>query len=47
MLGYAMMSAATLGQAIQIAMKYYHTAGPLCDVSFETGMNRDRMCYAS
>jgi AraC-like DNA-binding protein len=35
MLGYAMMSCATLGQAIQIALKYYRTAGPLFDLTFE------------
>ena len=35
MLGYAMMSCATLEQAIQIALKYYRTAGPLLDLSFE------------
>ncbi len=35
MLGYAMMSCATLNQAIQIALKYYRTAGPLLDLSFE------------
>ena len=37
MLGYAMMSSATLGQAIRIALKYYRTAGPLLAVSFEPG----------
>jgi len=37
MLGYAMMSCATLEQAIQIALKYYRTAGPLLDLSFEFG----------
>ena len=37
MLGYAMMSAATFGKAIQIAMKYYRTAGPLCSVALEAG----------
>ena len=35
MLGYAMMSCATLNQAIQIALKYYRTAGPLFDLTFE------------
>ncbi len=35
MLGYAMMSCATLHQAIQIALKYYRTAGPLFELSFE------------
>ena len=35
MLGYAMMSSATLAQAIQIAVKYYRTAGPLCGLSFD------------
>src|SRR5262245_3705481 len=35
MLGYAMMSCATLEQAIQIALKYYRTAGPPLDLSFE------------
>ena len=37
MLGYAMMSAATFGKAIQIALKYYRTAGPLCSVALEPG----------
>jgi AraC-like DNA-binding protein len=37
MLGYAMMSAATFSRSIEIAMKYYHTAGPLCSVSLESG----------
>src|SRR5580765_2766214 len=31
MLGYAMMSSATLKQAILIALRYYRTAGPLFD----------------
>jgi AraC-like DNA-binding protein len=35
MLGYAMMSSATLNQAIQIAVKYYRTAGPLCGLFFD------------
>jgi len=35
MLGYAMMSCATLNQAIQIALKYYRTGGPLLDLSFD------------
>ncbi len=35
-LGYAMMSAADVGKAINIAMKYYETAGPLCEMSFRT-----------
>lgn len=35
MLGYAMMSCATLDQAIQIAVKYHRTAGPLLDLSFD------------
>lgn len=35
MLGYAMMSSATLQQAIQIAVKYYRTAGPLCGLYFD------------
>ena len=35
MLGYAMMSCANLNQAIQIALKYYRTAGPLFDLTFE------------
>jgi AraC-like DNA-binding protein len=35
MLGYAMMSCATVEQAIRIALKYYRTAGPLLDLSFE------------
>ena len=35
MLGYAMMSSANLNQAIQIAVKYYRTAGPLCGLSFD------------
>ncbi len=35
MLGYAMMSCATLRQVIQIALKYYRTAGPLLELSFE------------
>jgi AraC-like DNA-binding protein len=39
MLGYAMMSCATLEQAIQIALKYYRTAGPLLDLSFEFDAN--------
>ena len=30
-----MMSCATLNQAIQIALKYYRTAGPLFDLTFE------------
>jgi AraC-like DNA-binding protein len=34
MLGYAMMSSATLQQAIQIALRYYRTAGPLFELSF-------------
>ncbi len=39
MLGYAMMSCATLHQAIQIALKYYRTAGPLFELSFEFDKN--------
>ena len=35
MLGYAMMSCANLEQAIRIALKYYRTAGPILDLSFE------------
>jgi len=35
MLGYAMMSCATLEKAIQIALRYYRTAGPLFELSFE------------
>lgn len=35
MLGYAMMSSPTLDQAIQIAVKYYRTAGPLCGLFFD------------
>ena len=34
-LGYAMMSAENLGQAIDFAMKYYRTSGPLFALSFE------------
>lgn len=33
--GYAMMSAENLGQAIEFAMKYYRTGGPLFSLSFE------------
>jgi AraC-like DNA-binding protein len=40
MLGYAMMSCATLNQAIQIAVKYYRTAGPLLDLIFEFDEDR-------
>jgi len=35
MLGYAMMSCATLQQAIEIALKYYRTGGPLFELAFE------------
>ena len=42
MLGYAMMSCATLHQAIQIALKYYRTAGPLFELSFEFDETRPR-----
>jgi AraC-like DNA-binding protein len=35
-LGYAMMSAATLAQAVQIAIKYHRTAEPLLHVSMRT-----------
>ncbi len=41
MLGYAMMSCATLQQAIQIALKYYRTAGPILELTFE--MNDTRL----
>ena len=34
-LGYAMMSAENLGRAIEFAMKYYRTGGPLFRLSFE------------
>ncbi len=34
MLGYAMMSKADLRQALEVALKYYRTAGPLCDIQF-------------
>ena len=34
MLGYAMMSSDTLRQALNIALKYYRTSGPLCEFSF-------------
>jgi len=37
MLGYAMMSSDTLRKALQIALKYYRTSGPLCDFSFDFG----------
>lgn len=33
-LGYAMMSCATLGRAIRIAMRYYRTVGPLAALHF-------------
>jgi len=36
LLGYAMMSAATMGQAIQIAVRYHRTVGPLVQVSMES-----------
>lgn len=34
LLGYAMMSSATLGQAIEIALRYYKTAGPLLELGW-------------
>jgi len=34
MLGYAMMSRRTLKGALEIALKYYRTAGPLCSIQF-------------
>jgi len=33
-LGYAMMSCATLGQAVTIGLRYYRTAGPLYELDF-------------
>lgn len=45
MLGYAMMSCATLKQAIQIALRYYRTAGPLFELSFE--LNDERLVVAA
>ena len=38
-LGYAMMSCATLRQAIGFAMRYYSTAGPLFELSFVEDMD--------
>ena len=35
LLGYAMMSSATLEQAVQIAVKYHKTAGAMFELSFE------------
>lgn len=40
LLGYAMMSCATLEQAIRIAMRYYRTLGPLLALRFR--VERDR-----
>jgi AraC-like DNA-binding protein len=40
MLGYAMMSCATLNQAIQMALKYHRTAGPLFDLTFDADDER-------
>lgn len=37
LLGYAMMSSATLERAVQIAVKYHKTAGAMFELSFEKG----------
>ena len=38
-LGYAMMSSQTLRHAIRIAMKYYRTAGPLMQITFDEDLD--------
>lgn len=40
MLGYAMMSSATLEQAIRIAMRFYRTAGPLFELRYRVDDDR-------